>query len=833
MKMRTKRTVRQLLSLLAVVTILCQIPVGAIVAPEDSMSATDNTLSLLEEYPEDVSLRTKNEKHFRYGEGGYLAAVYNDPVHYLDSNNEWKDIDNTLKLVTQQANSTLATSSANSYYENTANSFKVRLPKVLTSTTNVLTHYNGYSLSFRLLEMSGVSNAVPNETSGRLLKNELIKRATDAIEIEEKKELIREAITLLPNQTTGLSYMNVRQNTNLVYQIDGQKLKESIILTAPTTQQTFSFAFTYTGLTPVVQEFGAVHFYADDQPDGEPIFIIEAPYMEDANTQEDTLCMDIDVSVTPSATGCIYTMTPNSEWLNDPDRVYPVTIDPTETTPTGATDIEDAGVNQYNPTTNYETVNRMYVGSNLSDGTAYESRIYIRFPKISAISTTALIAKAVMRLDHYPVTSYQTADKNTLDVYEVGEYNWSSSDITWNKQSSYTFSNLVASEETDADNSFEKFNITSLVRKWYKTTASNNGLVIKPHSKDTGKTNRTCYYSSDCDYSYADKRPRIEITYYTPVTISNGYYFVRNRSTGRYVDVQGASTSAGIAIQQLNFLGIERSQWQFSRQSDGCYTIKSKVSNLYVSATNNSSSSGASITQVTSSTGSGARWRIYKNDAGAYIIVSKSSHFCALAVPTSENENGTDLKQTTYSDNTNYRDEWYLGRFIPNVPAEILSNEDHLCIPTAITIIASYWARNGYSGFGGVTTAQMDALGAKVAAEMRKSGGSDQANAYIPNGFSIFSHKSGSTTYKLTPTAYTPANWSTIKVEINAGRPLMLGFQNEVYGGGHMTVCVGYEECGNTKRVYLADGHQIGKYTIKPFSTTENDFMSTVKITTS
>ena len=52
---------------------------------------------------------------------------------------------------------------------------------------------------------------------------------------------------------------------------------------------------------------------------------------------------------------------------------------------------------------------------------------------------------------------------------------------------------------------------------------------------------------------------------------------------------------------------------------------------------------------------------------------------------------GTDLKQTTYSGNANYRDEWYLGRFIPNVPTEILSVAEHPCIPTSITIIASYF----------------------------------------------------------------------------------------------------------------------------------------------
>ncbi len=529
MKSKTKRAIRQLLSTLAVLAILCQIPAGAAALAENTQISTESAPSALNEYAEDISLRTEQEKHFHYGENGYIAAVYTDPVHYLDSNNEWQDIDNTLKLVAPSGNAIAATGSGNGYYENTANSFKVRLPQALSGTSNIQLQYADHALSFRMLNTSAVSTAAIDNTDNTDEKKlELLQQSRNAADTEKKDQLLQQAVTLLPNQAAGLTYANVQQNTHLVYRIDGQKLKESIILTAPTTQQSFSFTFTYTGLTPVVQEFGAVHFYADNQLNGEPIFIIQAPYMEDANTQEDTLCMDIDVTVTPTATGCIYTMTPDTEWLNDPARVYPITIDPTATTSTAATDIQDNGVNQFNPTTNYMTTDRMYVGSNLSNGTAYESRIYIRFPRVSAITTSAYIASATMYLNHYPVTSYQTADNNTLDVYEVGNYNWSSSTITWNSQSSYSFTNRVTSTVTDADNSSESFNVTSLVRKWYSTSSSNNGLVIKPRTKDTSKTNRTCYFSSDCDYSYVGKRPRISIKYY----VRNLAYLVGITNTG-------------------------------------------------------------------------------------------------------------------------------------------------------------------------------------------------------------------------------------------------------------------------------------------------------------
>lgn len=92
-------------------------------------------------------------------------------------------------------------------------------------------------------------------------------------------------------------------------------------------------------------------------------------------------CADVAVSLTPTSTGSIYTLTPNSEWLNSPERVYPVTLDPTVTTSTSAADIEDNCVHQANPAMNYITADRMYVGSEIQNSSAYESRIYIRFPQ--------------------------------------------------------------------------------------------------------------------------------------------------------------------------------------------------------------------------------------------------------------------------------------------------------------------------------------------------------------------------------------------------------------------------------------------------------------------
>ena len=50
----------------------------------------------LEIVAEEESLRKEKEKHFRMNDGSYIAAAYNEPVHYMDSAGNWQEIDNRL-----------------------------------------------------------------------------------------------------------------------------------------------------------------------------------------------------------------------------------------------------------------------------------------------------------------------------------------------------------------------------------------------------------------------------------------------------------------------------------------------------------------------------------------------------------------------------------------------------------------------------------------------------------------------------------------------------------------------------------------------------------------
>ena len=512
--------------------------------------------------------------------------------------------------------------------------------------------YRDFTLSFQLRSDTSAMTAQAVVQEAQRAESEASVNASAGKTVSQKSAVE------LPNQAASVSYKNILPSVDIQYQISGKRLKEYLVFDAPPTQPAFSYTLTYTGLEPAVQESGAVHFYAPDSDTESPIFIIAAPYMFDAT---DSHCSNVAVSLTPTSTGSIYTLTPDSEWLNSPERVYPVTLDPTVTTSTSAADIEDNCVHQANPAMNYITADRMYVGSEIQNSSAYESRIYIRFPRVSAIPTSAFIRNATMYLDHYPTSAWQTAVNNTIDVYEVGGYNWNTSTITWNSQAGYAFSNRITSRVTDKSYSTESFDVTSLVQKWYRTTASNNGLVIKPRTLDTAKTNRTCFYSSDCSSSYAAKRPRITIEYYTgsPVSgiTSNGIYFIRSVYSGKYIDVRN-SGGVNTDVLQYSFNGGKNQQWQVKYHGGGVYSfIPQHNTALRLDVPNGLDSSGLNMQVYSFNNAKAQLFRIYSNgdSYGSYRIMPLCSSTRVLDIEGPSTADAAPIQIWTWSGSNQMR----------------------------------------------------------------------------------------------------------------------------------------------------------------------------------
>ena len=156
------------------------------------------------------------------------------------------------------------------------------------------------------------------------------------------------------------------------------------------------------------------------------------------------------------------------------------------------------------------------------------------------------------------------------------------------------------------------------------------------------------------------------------VTDLDATYSMRNRYTGRYVDIDGPSYNVGAIIHQWDLHESNQCRWILTQQYDGYYTIRSVYSGLYIGIENNSTSSGAAVKQYSySDDAKGIFWKIISTSENAVKLVPKSNSSMALSVHSDGNANGTDLVQYMYSGDSNYNDEWILERWLPTSGQEI------------------------------------------------------------------------------------------------------------------------------------------------------------------
>lgn len=85
-------------------------------------------------------------------------------------------------------------------------------------------------------------------------------------------------------------------------------------------------------------------------------------------------------------------------------------------------------------------------------------------------------------------------------------------------------------------------------------------------------------------------------------TIPDGTYFIGNKQTGKYMDLEGGGTADGTNIQQWDWHGYVQSQWNVSLETDGYYLIQSVCSGKYVGVENASSETNAKIKQYAENT---------------------------------------------------------------------------------------------------------------------------------------------------------------------------------------------------------------------------------------
>ena len=143
----------------------------------------------------------------------------------------------------------------------------------------------------------------------------------------------------------------------------------------------------------------------------------------------------------------------------------------------------------------------------------------------------------------------------------------------------------------------------------------------------------------------------------------DGIYYLKNKATKKYADIQGPSNDSGAIIHQWKMHGYASQQWNFELHTDGYYKIKSMHSGLYLSVENNSSAQDAAVVQKAFNNGSGQLWKVELLSDGAYKLTPKSgesSNRVLASASYDSVDNGIVIQQRQFKDDTDYNDEWVI-----------------------------------------------------------------------------------------------------------------------------------------------------------------------------
>lgn len=452
---------------------------------------------------EDVTLRDEFVKHFQMSDGSYTATVYNEPVHQL-VDGAWVEVDNTLTLSTS-AKGVAKYQTVNGLADvSFAQNFGSELVTMEQDAHSITW---GVTATIDRMETEAVAIAQLTENRREPVAAEILPIDLSAVAAEEQKIFATKA-------TSTIQYADALANgVNLEYTVLPSRIKENIILDCPQNISAYTVTVNTSGLFARLLDTREVEFYTED---GENVFTMWAPYMYDSASE---LSEDIDVELTDLGNGqYAITLTPDTSWLNSPDRVYPVVIDPDVSVSRARTNIIDNTVMEGQGNQN-RNLDRLYIGRKSSA----RVRAFLKYDVMPTIPSNATITAATQTL--YITSGTDTG--STAGAYIVTGGDWASDTITWDNRP--TAATTIQASISHNNFSYYRFSCLSAVQKWYtgSTIGKNANYGITVRYTDETINDYNAFYSAD--YSVEAGRPQLSINYTTisvDVTKESGYLFV-------------------------------------------------------------------------------------------------------------------------------------------------------------------------------------------------------------------------------------------------------------------------------------------------------------------
>lgn len=425
-------------------------------------------------YGEPVSV-SKYEKTYMTGADSYVTVVSPTPNTYDDNWGREREIDNTLVKKFGLF--------SGSYYQNKANSYTVKLP----------------------LEMD---------------RNDGVEYITDGVNVELIP--LEGSYDLPVAVENAVLYNQVFDGVDVQYNIFEDQVKEFIILNKAIDRNTFKYELKISNAKAELVD-GVITVTKNNSK--EPYFYITAPEMYDAAGNTSTaLALELE----HQSGGRYYvTLTADKEWLNAPERSYPVKIDPTveiikESISADTYTQKNDGVyggGSYGYVGNMIAIDNK--GNSIPFGTA---RIYYKANyDFSLIPAEAKINSAELRI-------YQYTKPSGSNGIQFICYMMKDPVIYGMKWQDFAALSMEPASDNAVSNGaigYHHFDITSAVNYWAQGIYPNYGLVVK--AVDETYTAPAFYTPKSVDYkpgqgSYEETRaPYVVIDWSVPDPVDVDY----------------------------------------------------------------------------------------------------------------------------------------------------------------------------------------------------------------------------------------------------------------------------------------------------------------------
>ena len=358
------------------------------------------------------SKRTEFSTLFLNPDGSFTEEVYAQPKFYKDPvDNQWKDINNNLAV------------NATGKLENAAGNIKADFAPQASTSDLVSVTKEGKSISLAPVQGNSITGTVKN--------NEI-------------------------------TYSNLFPNTDAHYFVNGDSVKEDLVLNSYSNQNTFSYEVKLNGVKASTDSKGTIIFTDNS---GKKLWYIQKSFMTDANGKYSD---KVTLTLRQENGKTFIDVIPDSTFLQDPNTVYPVTIDPT-------IDSWNVGIDTYlsatNPNTSYSSASYMYTGSTPSYGA---TRTLVQF-LLPALPSCAKITSANFNAYQSKVDSTYAS----VDLYRITS-SWSDS-TTWNTQPTIA-STAESSVTSNVSGAYWQWYITQLTKDWYSGAQPNYGFMLKQQS---------------------------------------------------------------------------------------------------------------------------------------------------------------------------------------------------------------------------------------------------------------------------------------------------------------------------------------------------------------